>query len=67
MELLIIKTRGGYIRFTPDEFLAVNLEKASVFPMAELDHVRDLAAGARDRGFENVILKKLVLTEEDLS
>jgi len=67
MELLIIKTRGGYIRVKPEEFLAVNLEKASVFPMAELDHVRDLADRARDRGFEAVVVKKLVLTEEDLS
>jgi len=67
MELLIIKTKEGYIRVTPDEFLAVNLEKASVFPMAELAHVRDLAAGASDRGFGDVAVKKLVLTEEDLS
>ena len=67
MELLIIKTKGGYLRVTPDEFLAVNLDRASVFPMAELAHVRDLEAGARDRGFEAVAVKKLVLTEEDLS
>lgn len=67
MELLIIKTKGGYIRVKPDEFLVVNLDRASVFPMAKLDHVRDLEARARDRGFEAVVVKKLVLTEEDLS
>ncbi|MEX1298955.1 MAG: hypothetical protein AB1Z81_08100 [Desulfotignum sp.] len=67
MELLIIRTSGGYLRVKPDEFLTVTLDKASVFPMAELAHVRDLAAGARDRGFEDVVVKKLVLTEEDLS
>ncbi|MFN2358056.1 MAG: hypothetical protein ABR534_09990 [Desulfotignum sp.] len=67
MELLIIKTKGGYIRVKPDEFLAVNLDRASVFPMAGLEHVQDLAARARDRGFEDVVVKKLVLMEEDLS
>ena len=67
MELLIIKTKGGYLRIKPDEFLAVTLEKASVFPMAELAHVQGLAAGARNRGFGDVAVKKLVLTEEDLS
>ena len=67
MELLIIKTKGGYLRVKPDEFLTVTLDKASVFPMAELAHVRDLAARARDRKFEDVVVKKLVLTEEDLS
>ncbi len=66
MELLIIKIKGGYIRVKPDEFLLVNLDKASVFPMDKLDHIRDLEAQARDRGFEDVVVKKLVLTEEDL-
>ncbi len=66
MELLIIKTKGGYIRIKQDEFLTVNLDKASVFPMARLDHVRDLEARALDMGFEGVVVKKLVLTEEDL-
>ena len=66
MELLIIKTNGGYIRIKQDEFLTVNLDKASVFPMARLDHVRDLEARTLDMGFEGVVVKKLVLTEEDL-
>ncbi len=66
MELLIIKTNGGYIRIKQDKFLTVNLDKASVFPMAGLDHVRDLEARALDMGFEGVVVKKLVLTEEDL-
>lgn len=66
MELLIIKIKGGYIRVKPDEFWVVNLDKASVFPMTRLDHVRDLEAQVRDRGFEEVVVKKLVLTEEDL-
>lgn len=66
MELLIIKTKGGYIRIKQDEFLTVNLDKASVFPMAGLDHVRDLETRALDMGFEGVVVKKLVLTEEDL-
>ncbi len=67
MELLIIRTNDQYIRVKPDQFLEVNLDKASVFPMDRLDHVRALEAQLRDKGFENVVIKKLVLTEEDLS
>lgn len=66
MELLIIKTKGGYIRVKADDFLLVNLDKASVFPMDKLDHVRGLEVQVRDRGFKEVVVKKLVLTEEDL-
>ncbi|MCG8566869.1 MAG: hypothetical protein MI747_17495 [Desulfobacterales bacterium] len=67
MELLIIRTNDQYIRVKPDEFLEVNLDKASVFPMAQLDHVRELETRLRDTGFKNVRIKKLVLTEEELS
>ena len=67
MELIIIKTKDRYIRVKPDQFLEVNLDKASVYPMDQLDRVRELEAQIRDQGFEAVSLKKLVLTEEELS
>lgn len=66
MELLIIKTQNRYIRVKPEGLLAVNLDKASVFPMDRLDHVRDLEARAVKEGFQGVVVKKLVLTEEEL-
>ncbi len=69
MELLIIKTNTRYLRIkpaTPFEFLEVGLDKASVFPMDRLAHVSELEAEAKKQGFENVRIKKLVLSEEDL-
>ncbi len=66
MELLIIKTGTEYLRIKPDEFIQVGLDKASVFPMDRLAHVRTLEQEAKTRGYEDVWIKKLVLTEEDL-
>ncbi|MCG8617018.1 MAG: hypothetical protein MI802_12435 [Desulfobacterales bacterium] len=66
MELLIIKTGSQYIRVKPEGLLTVNLDKASVFPMDRLDHVREVVDKAADSGFDHVTIKKLVLSEEDL-
>ncbi|ACN14710.1 hypothetical protein HRM2_16010 [Desulforapulum autotrophicum HRM2] len=66
MELLIIKISTGYLRIKPDEFIEVGLDKASVYPMDHLAHVRELEREAKARGYEAVRIKKLVLTEEDL-
>ncbi|HCY88445.1 MAG TPA: hypothetical protein DHV36_25140 [Desulfobacteraceae bacterium] len=66
MELLIIKTGSRYIRVKPEGLITVNLDKASVFPMDRLDHVRDIADKAAESGFDAVTVKKLVLSEEDL-
>lgn len=66
MELLIIKTCGQYLRFKADDILEVGLDKASVFPMDQLDHVTTLEQQARAKGFDRTAIKKLVFTEEDL-
>lgn len=66
MELLIIRTQDRYLRFKENQILEVRLDKASVFPMDQLDHVRDLERQAVVQGFTNTIIKKLVLTEENL-
>lgn len=66
MELLIIRTQDRYLRFKENQILEVRLDKASVFPMDRLDHVRDLERQAVVQGFKNTIIKKLVLTEENL-
>ncbi len=66
MELLIIKSNDHYLRVRPDEFLLVGLDKASVFPMNRLDHVKTLEQKARTRGHKDVRIKKLILSEEDL-
>lgn len=66
MELVIIKSGKTYIRVKEGEYLKVNLDKASVFPMEKLPMVRDFEKEIKSRGFEKVCLKKLVLTEEEL-
>lgn len=66
MELLIIKTGTQYLRVKPDEFIQVSLDKASVFPMDRLPHVKKLEQEAKTRGYEEARIKKLILTEEDL-
>ncbi len=67
MDLLIIKSRNTYLRFKGRDILEVGLDKASVFPMDRLDEVRELMRQASEKGYANVTIKKLVLTEEDLS
>jgi len=66
MELLIIKTGTQYLRIKPSEFLKVGLDKASVFPMDRLAHVKELVEQATAKGILEVRIKKLILTEEDL-
>lgn len=66
MDLLIIKTGDRYLRTSTDDFEAVNLDKASVFPMEQLERARGLVGRAETQGFKDLCIKKLVLTEEDL-
>ncbi len=67
MELLIIKSHHTYLRFKDSGILEVGLDKASVFPMDRLEEVRKLMRQASEKGYPKVTIKKLVLTEEDLS
>ena len=66
MELLIIKSGKKYIRFKDNNYLFVKLDKASVFPMDQMDAVKKHESLLQEKGFGNVCIKKLVLTEEDL-
>ncbi|WP_300460104.1 hypothetical protein [Desulfobacula sp.] len=67
MELLIIKSGRDYLRFKDDGPLFVGLEKASVFPLDQLEKVQTQASSLKKNGFPDVCIKKLVLTEEELS
>ncbi len=66
MELLIIKCGQKYIRFKDGAYLIVNLDKASVFPLDQLPAVQEHLDGLKNKSFDQVQIKKLVLTEEDL-
>lgn len=67
MELLIVKTGKEYIRVKPDGFHVVGLDKASVFPVDQLQKVREYEGRLNDQGFAEVCVKKLVISEENLS
>ncbi len=66
MELLIIKSDKNYIRFKNNNYLTVQLDKASVFPFDHMDIVLQHKARLKEQGFINISIKKLILTEEDL-
>ncbi|MBU0462736.1 MAG: hypothetical protein KKD21_11660 [Proteobacteria bacterium] len=66
MELLIIKSGKQYIRFKDDTYLLVNLDKASVYPFDKMDVVQQHESCLKEKGFHNVCIKKLILTEKDL-
>ncbi len=66
MELLLIKTGKDYIRVKSDNYLIVKLDKASVFPLKKIDLVNEHESSLKSRGFKNICIKKLILTEKDL-
>ena len=66
MELLILKNETAYFRFKEEVSLLVKLDKASVFPMDQIDIVKQHESRLIHEGFANVCIKKLVLTEKDL-
>ncbi len=66
MELLILRSDKDYIRFKDNNYLTVQLDKASVFPFDHMDIVLQHKARLKEQGFINISIKKLILTEEDL-
>ncbi|MFV0438388.1 MAG: hypothetical protein ACK5PS_13485 [Desulfopila sp.] len=67
VELLIIRCGERYLRTSNERFELVGLDKASVFPLAQLGRVKDLERKACQQGFSAPSIKKLVLTEEELA
>jgi hypothetical protein len=66
MELLIVKSNKDYFRFKEEGSLLVKMDKASVFPMNQIDIVKQHESRLIQEGFKDVCIKKLVLSEEDL-
>ena len=64
MELLIIKNRNEYVRIKEDTYLFVGLDKASVFPLMELETVQAHIGKLRAQGFEDARIYRLKLSEE---
>lgn len=66
MELLILKSGPDYIRHKDGAFFRTGLDKASVFPMDRMMLVLQHAEALKDQGFDQVSIKKIVLTEEEI-
>jgi hypothetical protein len=63
-ELLIIKAGDDYFRFKEGSFEACDMNKASVFPLTQLDEAKILCQRLRDAGIVGVALRKLTIVEE---
>lgn len=66
MELLIIKSGDRYLRLKNDRWIAVGLDKASVFPMATLEGVKGHLDHVRQHGFPDAAIYRLRLAESPL-
>ena len=65
MELLILKSGKDYIRIKGNACILVQLDKASVFPLSELETVKQHVCSLKKNEFTDISIRKLVLTEED--
>jgi hypothetical protein len=66
MELLILKSGQEYIRFKDHEPLLVSIDKASTFPLNQMEEVQQHLFHIKEQGFADVCINKLILTEEEL-
>ncbi|MCG6879545.1 MAG: hypothetical protein LJE96_10440 [Deltaproteobacteria bacterium] len=64
MDLLIIKHKDMYVRVKDAAYFLVGLDKASVFPLAKLETVREHVQTLREQGFDPVAIYRLKLSEE---
>lgn len=66
MELLVIKSGNDYIRLKDGRATTAGLDKASVFPAAQLDQVKAQLADLRQNDFPDAAIYRLMLTETPL-
>jgi hypothetical protein len=66
MELLIIKSGQDYIRVKAENYIPCQLDKASVFPMEKLEAVKSHAKILSEKGFRNISICRLKVSEEPL-
>ena len=65
-QLLIIKNNEDYIRLKQEGYICCRVDKASVFPMAELNTVKGLVKELKNQGLAEAAIYKLIITEEPL-
>ena len=66
MELLIIKSGKDYIRVKTEDYILCQLDKASVFPIDNLDEVKKHVKKLRKKEFPLISIYRLKLLEEPL-
>lgn len=63
MELLILKHRNRYIRYTDREYKLCSMDKASVFPLSRLRDVVEHLTVLRAGGYPDASVGKLMIQE----
>ncbi len=66
MELLIIKSGEDYVRVKTEHYNLCQLDKASVFPIDNLDEVKKHVRKLKEKDFLLIAIYKLTLIEEPL-
>jgi len=64
MELLVIKSNEGYLRFREEGFEFTGMSKASVYPMSSNKQVIKKYNALKGK-LNGLIIKKLIITEEN--
>ena len=64
MELLIIKSGEDYVRVKSENYNVCRLDKASVFPIDNLDEVKKHVKKLKEKDFPLIAIYKLALIEE---
>jgi len=65
-ELLVLKSQENYIRVLENGFKPCPLDKASVFPMRQLELVISLGHSLVKAGYRDVSLQRLTIFEEKM-
>ena len=63
MNLLIIKYKDKYVRHKDGQYIFCGMDKASVFPMTDLEDVKDHILNLRRNGFSEATIAKLIVEE----
>lgn len=66
-ELLIIKSKNRYIRVKNNTYSLCGLDKASVYPMTDVETVSRHCRHLKDKGFDDICIRKLIITEAALT
>ncbi len=63
-ELLIIKAKESYYRFSDDGYLPCEMDKSSVFPLEQVEKAKEMCTALHLDGIADASLIKLTIIEE---